>query len=180
MIYTWRLPLPFSLHQRSRIKYHLDQLIPERWVAGLNEPSYFANNNYSPEIELIVVGDLTIAPPPVGTAENDFLDGPAFYQGVLIAQPQSILWGCEVCDIKMNPINVDASLFVQSAGKVKLRGDEIAARDEMYQRYREKLAGTLGFPLADYSEYVSVPLHGNYRSSYGFSGGSENAYPFMR
>jgi hypothetical protein len=162
--------MAFTEIQKARCSLHMGRLAPDKRGDYLSQPSEWSLNIYPVEIELMVVGSQALPVDP-GSEENSFLDGSFFYAGQRVAEPQSLLWACEVHYIKMNPINLDASLTVVRAGDLKLRADEREARTQAYQEARYKLCSALGFRFVEYEDIVN-PMPNRYRG-----GGHSTIWP---
>ena len=122
--------------QKARIKHHLGYTktrpFSDAWLDGV----YLFTGTIDPQDEIVLVGNFNI--PPVTNDPDGYND--FYYQGERIATPHSILWNVEVAKQTMNPINVDASLFVSTAGSVKLRANELSNRENMYDHHLAYLA----------------------------------------
>jgi len=137
--------------QKARIKFHMGYTKSRPFSDAYLDGVYLFTGTISAADEVILLGDHTL--PPVLTdldGYNDF-----FYQGTRIATPYSILWNVEKAWETMNPVNVDASLFVSVAGSVKLRATELANRDTLYCFHRDKLAQFFEVKVNEASQWVS-------------------------
>lgn len=131
--------------QKARTRFHLGY--PNDQISG---PSLEVQQNLlldrlAEMTELGLVGD-----PTAQTVE---------FQGLPLCAPGSALDRLEIAWSNLGPDTIDDSLFVQSAGSVALRRDELAARRSLYRELQNQLATLLDVELFGYSAQRQGPHH---------------------
>jgi hypothetical protein len=129
--------------QRARVRFHLGY--PNDQISG---PSLEVQQNLlldrlAPMTELGLIGD------PTDQTEE--------FQGLPLCAPGSQLDRLEQAWGNLGPATIDDSLFVQSAGSVSLRRDELQARRSLYREQQEHLATLLDVKLFGYSAQIQGP-----------------------
>jgi hypothetical protein len=123
----------FTDLQKSRVRFHLGY--PNDQIAGprLEIEQNLVLNSLHPDTILAVAGD------PFNQS--------VMFEGLELCSPTSLLGRLESAFAKLGPNTIDDSLFVQSAGKVNLRSDELRARLALYNQYQDELARVLDVRL---------------------------------
>lgn len=144
--------MALSTLQRQRIKHHLGLSQVEPSITQLQQDRGLLFDAITPEQELSVIGDITTNP----------VDETHFYiAGTPIAAEFSILWNCETVFRSLGPNQIDPSLFVSVAGSVKLRGNELQKRKQLYRFWQEQLALVFNYQV--------IPLRGTASNRVGYS-----------
>lgn len=122
----------FNDYQKEQILFHLD--IDPR--GGSNYPDRVVTVDVtSPEQELITIGDLDIAI----DADCVFIDS------IKVCTNVSVLGECIRAYQKLSVDTIEDSLLVSQAGNVKLRSDELRARQSLYKDRQKRLRTILGY-----------------------------------
>lgn len=123
--------------QKARTRFHLGY--PNDQISGplLEVTQNLVLGNLAQATELALVGDL-------GSQTLEF-EGQAF------CSPTSLLGKVERAWNQLDSDVISDSLFVQVAGSVTLRKDEIKARRELYDELRNQLTVLLDTELFGYS-----------------------------
>lgn len=123
--------------QKSRVRFHLgypnDQIVGPRLEVEQN----LVLGNLNPLTELALVGDQ-------GGVRYLFFSQDLCSEG-------SLLHKLEVAHDKLSPQVIEDSLFVQGAGSVTLRRDELQARKELYRFLQQELEKLLDIKLFTHS-----------------------------
>lgn len=116
--------------QLARVRFHLGypDIEPESTVIEIAGNVNFTQ--LTPSQLLALVGDRA-------ALQQSFL-------GTDLATPDSLLGNLEVAFSNLLPTKIDDSLFVQSAGSVALRRDELRARKALYKNLTRTLKTLLG------------------------------------
>lgn len=121
--------------QKDRVKFHLDYLTALGLLELDRDVKILILN---PNEQLALVGTI---PDPVPDPVPDTL---VVFEGVPIATRTSALGKVEIAFSKLSPDTIDDSLFVEQAGKVTLRGSELAKRRSLYVQMVKYLAQLIG------------------------------------
>lgn len=123
--------------QQERIRFHLGYSTGG-FISSISEVNDFlVFELITPEQETMIIGSLD------NDADNVLIGEEA------IANAQSGLGRVERAYNNLDPDVVDASLYVESAGKVVLRGNELKKRAELYDWLKQQLAAMLGINISD-------------------------------
>lgn len=87
------------------------------------------------EDELQVIGDVSDPTDP----------SHIILHGQVVAAENSLLAHCEVAYQKLNPDDVDPSLFVAAVGTIRLRANELAKREAFYQYHVDRMAQVFNY-----------------------------------
>lgn len=113
--------------QKTRIRFHLGYS-----SAGIGQ--FFDRltvDGLSTSAQLMLVGT---------TLDYEFLETP-------LCQVGSLLYKCEVAYANLDPGVIDDSLGVSAVNTIRLRGNELAKRKEIYHYQCERLAQATNSPL---------------------------------
>ena len=119
--------------QKTVIRLHLGYVGVTPLISRLEIQARLILDSLTPEIELILVGDL------IATTTDEQV----FREGNAIATKGSILGKTEIAHQKLTPDVIDDSLLVNTVGTIKLRGNELRKRRQLYNNLRRELANTL-------------------------------------
>lgn len=118
--------------QQARIAFHLD-VWESKSLLSIDREIKFVTLSDSDKLAL--VGPDVIEAPLVVYS----------FQGQPLCSTTSILGKLEQSYENINPTTIDNSLLVKSAGKVTLRGDELQARQKLYQALLKSLVKIMGY-----------------------------------
>lgn len=113
--------MPLTDLQKARIKYHLD-ITYSTAFEEVNAQFRLLLDSIDPIRQLQLVGNPTGDPP-----EYDYA-----FLGIPLCQTGSLLWKVERAFEKINPEEIDPSLFVRNTEEVALRANELQKRRSLY------------------------------------------------
>jgi len=116
--------------QKARVRFHLGY--PSDRPGLLEVQQQLILNTLAPVTETQLIGDISDPSGPV-------ID----VSGLVLAHESSMLGRVELAYLRLSPTVIDDSLFVESAGAVVLRRDELRARQALYDTMVDQLAQLL-------------------------------------
>jgi len=128
--------MALSTLQKERIAYHLD-FVRSEYIPRISANSILITA--SPSQELALVG------PDLGTLDPAEI---FVFEGSDLCSNSSMLGKVERAFSKIDPATIEDSLYVQVAGSVTLRGNELKNRENLYKTLVKKLSKLMGDSVA--------------------------------
>lgn len=123
---------PFQI---VRVKFHFKVPTNQPVNTAVHAERALLVDALTPEDELQVIGDISDPTDP-----SHFI-----LHGQIVAAENSLLYHCENAYQKLNPNDVDPSLFVAAVGTIRLRANELAKRTQFYEYHVDRMAQVFNY-----------------------------------